>query len=56
MPEYNFWDDRTTEVNDSDFCPIAQDYCSEPSCDVCQAAKEWDAYWSAKYPEEGGDP
>lgn len=27
MCEYNFWDDRTTEANDSMFCSIIDDYC-----------------------------
>ena len=27
MCEYNFWDDRTTEANDSMYCPIIDDYC-----------------------------
>ncbi len=46
MPEYNFWDDRTTEVNDCDLCPIKNDYCIEQNCEACQAKKEWDAYWN----------
>lgn len=35
MAEYNFWDDRTTETNDSNFCPILNDHCYVQNCKEC---------------------
>lgn len=37
MAEYNFWDDRTTEENDENYCPILDGHCSNMSkCDECE--------------------
>lgn len=36
MAEYNFWDDRTAEDNDDNYCPILDDYCYDMSkCEEC---------------------
>lgn len=36
MAEYNFWDDRTTEDNDENYCPIIGGHCYDMSkCDEC---------------------
>ena len=36
MAEYDFWDDRTTEENDENYCPILNDHCYDMSkCDEC---------------------
>ena len=37
MAEYNFWDDRTAEDNDENYCPILDGHCSDMSkCDECE--------------------
>lgn len=37
MAEYNFWDDRTAEENDDNYCPILDGYCSDMSkCAECE--------------------
>ena len=48
MAEYNFWDDRTTECNDSNFCPVINDYCLDQRCFECEARKEMDKYYGGK--------
>lgn len=35
--EYNFWDDRTHEVNEAFYRPVVDDYCLEWDCDECEA-------------------
>ena len=51
MPEYNFWDDRTTECNDSNFCPVINDYCLDQRCNECEECKEMDKYYNL---QDGG--
>ena len=45
MWEYNWWDDRTIEQNETNFCPVLNDFCYEQdgceSCAVLQAFKEY---------------
>ena len=37
MAEYNFWDDRTAEENDENYCSILDGHCSDMSkCDECE--------------------
>lgn len=49
MAEYNFWDDRTWDTCDENWCPVANDYClkdknSLPSCDYCKEMQEYMYY------------
>lgn len=49
MAEYNFWDDRTYDTCDENWCPIANDYClkdenSLPSCDYCKEMQDFMRY------------
>lgn len=49
MAEYNFWDDRTYDTCDENWCPIANDYClkdkdSLPSCNYCKEMQEYMRY------------
>lgn len=45
MAEYNPWDGRTTECNDSNWCPIANDYClDQDQCGTCEIHKEFENY------------
>lgn len=43
MAEYNWWDDRTIEDNDSLFCPIINDNCYNvtDACDDCNFHKQF---------------
>lgn len=47
MAEYNFWDDRTWDTCDENWCPIANDYCLNgkyhmlPSCNYCKEMIEF---------------
>ncbi len=52
MIEYNFWDDRTTECNESDFCPIIMDYCLDQECNECEELKAFVKYWEDRDKEE----
>lgn len=49
MAEYNFWDDRTYDTCDENWCPIANDYCLKadnelPSCDYCKEMQSFMRY------------
>ena len=45
MAEYNFWDDRTHEDNDENWCLISNDYCYDHTkCSECDIQKEFDRY------------
>lgn len=46
MAEYNFWDDRTTETNDDNYCPIGNDYCLSHDCDNCSDNIEFARYFA----------
>lgn len=49
MYEYNFWDDRTHEFNESNYCPIVAGYCihDEADCLECEERKEFERYYNS---------
>lgn len=53
MAEYNFWDDRTIECNDSMFCPVINEYCLDQRCNECNEFKQFKAYYSKEENESG---
>lgn len=42
MAEYNFWDDRTHEENDENFCPLLNEHCYTQNCGECEILKEFE--------------
>lgn len=46
MAEYNWWDDRTVEDNDSMFCPVIYGNCSGEDCENCQDYKDFVEYYT----------
>ena len=41
MVEYNWWDDRTVEENDSYYCPLICDCCFDKDCETCKEHLEF---------------
>lgn len=48
--EYNWWDDRTTEQNEINFCPILNDFCYEgnDACRDCVTLKTFQEYYNRR--------
>ena len=48
--EYNWWDDRTTEQNETNFCPVLNGFCygDSDACKDCLTLKAFKEYYDRK--------
>lgn len=48
--EYNWWDDRTVEQNETNFCPVLNDFCYEgnDACKDCVTLKAFKEYYDRR--------
>lgn len=51
--EYNWWDDRTVEQNETNFCPVLNDFCYEDNdaCKDCVTLKAFQEYYDRRSKE-----